>query len=175
MSIPKTLSRMSFESDRQRLLAETPLPIPDSSAASFVSVATVTDRKDRDVSPSTSTADIPDTASNIAPSSTPYRGFPSEAAYLAALRAWAEEREHVQLDTALVGWYGTKTKEHYLSQPGLDLRSKFKARKEEKRRATIAVESGSGHSAAPAPKSQSSALRWPRRATLSKLTQTTTR
>jgi hypothetical protein len=166
---------MSFESDRQHLLAETILPPPHSSAASFVSVATVTPHKDRPVSPSQSATDIPDTASIVVPTQTPYRGFRSEADYLAALRAWAQEKQYVQLDTALIGWYGQKTKEDYLNQPGLGLRTKLKARKEEKRRATISGERGDGDVAAQASKSQHSAFRWPRRATLSKLTPTTTR
>jgi hypothetical protein len=166
---------MSFESDRQHLLADTSLPPPHSSAASFVSVETIIDHQERDVPLSPSTTEISDTASTIAPTQTPYRGFPSEADYLAALRAWAQEKEYVQFDTALIGWYGQKTKEHYLSQPGLGLRKKAKARKEEKRRATISGESESGDSAAPVSKSHLSGLRWPRRATLGKLTPTTTR
>jgi hypothetical protein len=169
------LSNMSFESDRQHLLADTILPPPHSSAASFVSVATITDHKERDASPSPSTTAIPDPAPIVVPTQTPYRGFPSEADYLAALSAWAKEKEYVQFDTALIGWYGQKTKEYYLSQPGLGLRKKAKARKEEKRRATISGESEHGDSAAPASKSHLSGLRWPRRATLGKLTPTTTR
>jgi hypothetical protein len=172
---------MSFESDRQHLLAETILPPPHSSAASFVSVATITDHKEPGSSPSQSSTDVPVTAPVGVPVQTPYRGFPSEAAYLAALRAWAEEKEYVQFDTALIGWYGRKTKEDYLSQPGLGLRKKAKARKEEKRRAAMLGESGSGNAAAaaaaaapPVSKSQPSGLRWPRRATLGKLTPTTT-
>ena len=166
---------MSFESDRQHLLADTILPPPHSSAASFVSVATITDHKERNASPSPSTTKIPDTASIVVPMQTPYRGFPSEADYLAALHAWAKEKEYVQFDTALIGFYGRKTQEDYLSQPGLGLRKKAKARKEEKRRATISGESERGDSAAPVSTSQLSRLRWPRRATLGKLTPTTTR
>jgi hypothetical protein len=165
---------MSFESDRQHLLADTILPPPHSSAASFVSVATITDHKEPDASPSQSATDIPNAASIAVPVQTSYRGFPSEAEYLAALRAWAKEKEYVQFDTALIGWYGRKTKEDYLNQPGLGLRKKAKARKEEKRRATISGESGSGDAATPAAKSQPSGLRWPRRATLGKLMPTTT-
>jgi hypothetical protein len=166
---------MSFESDRQHLLANTILPPPHSSAASFVSVETITDHKKPDASPSQSTTGIPNAASTAVPTQTSYRGFPSEAAYLAALRTWVQEKEYIQLDTALIGWYGQKTQEYYLSQPGLGLRKKAKARKEEKRRATISGEGGSGDTAAPVSKSQPSGLRWPRRATLSKLMPTTTR
>jgi hypothetical protein len=168
---------MSFESDRQHLLANTVLPPPQSSAASFVSVETITDHKEPDASPSQSTAEISDTASTIVPMQTSYRGFPSEEAYLAALRAWVQEKEYIQLDTALIGWYGQKTKEYYLSQPGLGLRKKAKARKEEKRKATISgeSESGSADTAAPVSKSQLPGFRWPRRATLSKLMPKTTR
>lgn len=171
----RALSHMSFESDCQYLMAKPVVPPPHSSAASFVSVATITNPDDRQISPSQSTADFSDTASTIIPPATSYRGFPSEADYLAALRAWAEERQYIQLDTALVGWYGTKTKEDYLSKPGLGLRAKSKARKEEKRRATISGASENGNVAAPAPKSQQSAFRWPRRATQKKLTASTTR
>jgi hypothetical protein len=164
---------MSFESDRQHLLADTILPPPHSSAASFVSVATITDHKERNASLSSSTTEVPDTASIAV--QTPYRGFPSEADYLAALRAWAKEKEYVQFDTALIGFYGRKTQEDYLSQPGLGLRKKAKARKEEKHRATtISGESKGGDSAAPVSTSQLSRLRCPRRATLGKLTPTTT-
>lgn len=166
---------MSFESDHQHLLADTILPPPLSSAASFVSDATITDHKERDVPLSPSTTEIPDVASIIVPMQTPYRGFPSEADYLAALRAWAKEKEYVQFDTALIGFYGRKTQEDYLSQPGLGLRKKAKAQKEEKRRATMSGESEGGDSAAAASTSQPSRLRWPRRATLGKLTPTTTR
>ena len=163
------LPNMSFESDCQHLLADTILPPPHSSATSFVSVAAITDHKEPDASPSQSTAEIPDTPSVAVPMQTPYRGFPSEADYLAALRAWAQEKEYIQLDTALIGWYGQKTQEYYLSQPGLGLRKKAKAQKEEKHRATISGESGSGDTAAPVSKSHLSGLRWPRRATLGKL------
>jgi hypothetical protein len=166
---------MSFESARQHLLAEPVVPPQHSSASSFVSVATITNPDHRQLSPSQSTTDVSDTASTIIPPATSYRGFPSEADYLAALRAWAEERQYIQLDTALVGWYGTKTKADYLSKPGLGLRAKSKARKEEKRRATISRASGNGDVAAPAPKSQQSAFPWPCRATQSKLTPSTTR
>ena len=78
---------MSLESDRQHLLADIILPPPHSSAASFVSIATITDHKEPDASPSQSTTEIPDTAPIVVPVQTPYRGFPSEAEYLAALRA----------------------------------------------------------------------------------------
>jgi hypothetical protein len=166
---------MSFESDHQHLLAKPVVSPPHSSAASFVSVATVMNLDDRQISPSQSTADVSDTASTIIPTETAYRGFPSEADYLAALRAWVEEKQYTQFDTALIGWYGTKTKADYLNKPGLGLRTKSKARKEEKRRATVPDTSGSSDSAAPAPKSQQSAFRWPRRVTLSKLTPSTTR
>jgi len=179
---------MSIDSDRQHLLAELVLPPPHSSAASFVSVATITDHKTCILSPSPppSTVTIPDTAtaSVVVPSTqtqTPYRGFPSEAAYLAALHAWATEKQYVQLDTALVGWYGQKTTEYYVNKPGLSLRAEAKARKEEKkRRATMAGDGGevaavAADAGAATTSSKTGGLRWPRRATLARLTQTTTR
>jgi len=66
----------------------------------------------------------------------PYKGFPSEEAYLAALRAWAEEQKYFKIDTQLTGFYGTKTSEYYMNQPGL--RSERKARMQADRRNTIA-------------------------------------
>jgi hypothetical protein len=146
----------------------------------LISLATATNPEDDgQISPSESGADfLSDTASTIVPTDTTYRGFPSEADYLAALRAWAEEKQYVQFDTALVGWYGTKPKADYLSKPGgLGLRKKSNPQKEEKRRATVSGATGSsGHVVGHlAPKSQPSAFRWPRRATLSRLMPSTSK
>jgi len=50
---------------------------------------------------------------------TSYRGFASEKEYLSALRHWVEEREYVQFDYSLIGFYGTKTAEDYAQNPNL--------------------------------------------------------
>ncbi|KAK4550864.1 hypothetical protein LTR36_000444, partial [Oleoguttula mirabilis] len=67
----------------------------------------------------------------------PYKGFPSEAHYLAALHEWAESKKYIQTtDTTLYGFYGENTIEDYASRPkieGLGLRRKWRARKEAKR------------------------------------------
>jgi hypothetical protein len=170
----QALSNMSFESDRH-LLAESVVRSPHSPTASLISVATATNPDGDQISPSQSGADWSDTASTIAPTETTYRGFPSEADYLAALRAWVEEKQYVQFDTALVGFYGTNPQADCLSKPGLGLRKKSKAQKEGKRRATVSGATGSGDVAAPAPKSQQSAFRWPRRSTLSRLMPSTSK
>ncbi|PIA99047.1 hypothetical protein CB0940_03345 [Cercospora beticola] len=49
---------------------------------------------------------------------TPYRGFPSQAEYLAALREWAEEKRYLQPSTTtLTGYYGKETLQAYANKP----------------------------------------------------------
>lgn len=78
------------------------------------------------------------TTTDTTTASRPYRGFPSEEAYLDALRAWAEERMFLQSgDHSLIGYYGNKTMEEYAKDrppelQGLGLRRKWKARRERK-------------------------------------------
>ena len=66
--------------------------------------------------------------------SNPYRGFASEADYLAALEEWAESKKYLETGTRLIGFYGPKTMEYYASQPGVEigLKKKWRARKERK-------------------------------------------
>lgn len=74
----------------------------------------------------------------------PYRGFPSEAHYLAALKSWAESRSlYVEpLPTSLIGFYGEKTMQEYVKDAGprqeLGLRKKWKARQEKKQEERMA-------------------------------------
>lgn len=81
-------------------------------------------------------------ASGPPPGPKPFRGFPSEEAYLKALKDWVEEKSFIHLDTSLQGWYGTKTQEYYLNQPdgGSGLRTMLREKREAKkqRRATVA-------------------------------------
>jgi hypothetical protein len=72
----------------------------------------------------------------------PYRGFPSEEAYLDALREWAESKKYIYHETALNGFYGHTTMAEYASRPkiemSLGIKEKWrarKARKEENKRA----------------------------------------
>ncbi|EME47129.1 hypothetical protein DOTSEDRAFT_20936 [Dothistroma septosporum NZE10] len=66
---------------------------------------------------------------------TTYRGFSSEAAYLAAFNEWAESKRYIQQeDTALIGFYGTTTMEEFAARPRIEfgLSKKWKQRKEKK-------------------------------------------
>ena len=63
-----------------------------------------------------------------------YRGFASEAEYLAALRAWADSKKFAEPDDALVGFYGQTTMEEYCSRPKLDLGIKKRLRERKERR-----------------------------------------
>ena len=86
----------------------------------------------------TATTDNVDTQSILPPYSPPtgsYRGHASEAEYLAALRAWAEEKMYVQPQDkcALPGFYGKETmRECIAKNPELGLRLGRKKRKESK-------------------------------------------
>ncbi|CAK4031137.1 Hypothetical predicted protein [Lecanosticta acicola] len=50
-----------------------------------------------------------------------YKGFPSEEAYLAALREWVESKKYIQTDATMVGYYGTTTMDEYASRPKVEL------------------------------------------------------
>ena len=130
--------RSSAETDRRHLLSESNSIAPSSSASQ------ITDFEDGDRTPRagspvreagpSSTYERRDTIAAPSQSPQPYRGFPSEAAYLAALSEWAEHKKYIYYDTALSGFYGKKTMQEYASQPGVELglRKKWKARKQKK-------------------------------------------
>lgn len=48
----------------------------------------------------------------------PYRGYESEDAYLAAFEEFLKEKEYFVTDMQLTGFYGKKTMEDYLKEPG---------------------------------------------------------
>lgn len=147
-----TQRRDSAESERRHLLADSVAP---SESASIITDITGGDgdRTPRARSPASSVRHVEaDTRSKIPanqqpyprrdtmadPSSVPapYRGFPSEAQYLAALNQWAESKKYIETtDTALIGFYGATTMEEYASRPTQDLgiKKKWRARKEAKR------------------------------------------
>ena len=85
--------------------------------------------------PSPPPASDPDNASLLPSySAAKYGNYTSEADYLAALRAWAEEKTFVDLgDTGLVGFYGKTTMEGYIQRPGGGMRSKRKEKVETKK------------------------------------------
>jgi hypothetical protein len=64
----------------------------------------------------------------------PYKGFASEAEYLAALHAWAETKKYVQPDSGLVGFYGHTTVEELANRPRTEfgLRKLLRERKAKK-------------------------------------------
>ncbi len=183
----------SFESDREHLLSNRSLLQPSLYSASANNSNTTLNTSapsiapDDSVTPTQSTtnlnAQVPNTDSETTPqlkAPTPYKGFPSEEAYLAALRSWAMEKEFIKFDTALVGWQGKKTMDDYANQPGIEFawRTRMKERKAEKqRRATIAAGANINGDAPPTPSSGrrfSSAFRWSPK-TSSPLTTTRTR
>jgi hypothetical protein len=47
---------------------------------------------------------------------TPYKGYPSEAAYLKALIEFGKESAYFESEDPLIGFYGTKTSEDYLRE-----------------------------------------------------------
>ena len=62
-----------------------------------------------------------------------YGAFSSEAEYLSALRAWAEEKTYLDAgDKGLVGFYGRETMEGYIARPGGGMRTKKTTRKQNK-------------------------------------------
>ena len=71
-----------------------------------------------------------------------YRGYPSQEAYLLALQEWVDSKLYFESDVQLRGWYGTKTKDHYLSKTSVfeERRARKREEREEEsqRRATVA-------------------------------------
>ncbi len=132
--------RSSTATERWNLLQ--PDSLAPSETASFVTVTDL-DRTQQAHSPAPRHPFRLET--EPAPSSRPYRGFPSEAHYLAALRAWAESKQYAEpFETGLVGFYGTKTMGELASkQPptfeGLRLKEKWRARRERKKEAAVAA------------------------------------
>ncbi|KAF2168149.1 hypothetical protein M409DRAFT_53459 [Zasmidium cellare ATCC 36951] len=121
--------RPSTETDRRHLLSP-------SGATSLLSSTQTTPRASLENPPQLRRGTLAD------PSTTqhPYRGFPSEAAYLAAFNEWAESKKYVQHDTNLVGFYGETTMQEYAARPrqefGLSKRWRERKAKKEARRAS---------------------------------------
>eukprot|EP00918_Siedleckia_nematoides_P005419 GHVU01011948.1.p1 GENE.GHVU01011948.1~~GHVU01011948.1.p1 ORF type:complete len:169 (-),score=22.48 GHVU01011948.1:323-829(-) len=159
-ALQQTEPRASAETDRRHLLSDSSAPSPSTSrATSIIDYAGDGDRTPRASSPAFSTSTTTTQRARIPAGHTrhasladpappqPYRGFPSEEHYMAALREWAESKKYLQQDqTQLIGFYGDKTLQEYADKPkmeGLGLRRKWKARKEEKtqkiRRGSAAV------------------------------------
>ncbi|KAK0938730.1 hypothetical protein LTR29_009698 [Friedmanniomyces endolithicus] len=140
--------RSSTETDRRHLLADSVAP---SRAASFVT--NDGDRTPRAHSPVPSDPSTPfripaaaaagthphprrDTIADPTPAPQPYRGFPSEAHYLAALHAWADQQRYVDPGkTTLYGFYGHQSLQDYASKPPIEIgiRRKWRERREAKK------------------------------------------
>jgi len=138
--------RSSTETDRRHLLSDSIAP----SAATSVIDLSDGEQTPRAHSPANSSrtahgANVGQDSrrGTIADPSTqqrPYRGFPSEAAYLAALHDWAESKKYIQTgEGALYGFYGDTTMEEYAARPKIELglKKKWKARKEAKQEARM--------------------------------------
>ncbi|KIY00902.1 uncharacterized protein Z520_03568 [Fonsecaea multimorphosa CBS 102226] len=65
-----------------------------------------------------------------------YRGFPSEQAYLDALKEWAQSKMYYETGEQLEGFYGTKTLDDILEKHGAVRGVKKSSRNQ--RRATVA-------------------------------------
>ena len=111
--------RKSTETDQRHLLSD--------SVAPSESASMITDYEDGDRTPR---ARSPIRGASTAT----YKGFQSEAHYLAALEEWAESKRYLEPETRLIGFYGPKSMEWYASQPGVEigLKRKWKARKQRK-------------------------------------------
>nr|POF17524.1 hypothetical protein CFP56_12938 [Quercus suber] len=135
-SLQSPRPRQSQETDRHHLLADSDSIAPSESASLYVPDG---DRTPRATSPNPTAAQhlLSRRETITDPTPQPYKGFPSEAHYLAALHAWAETKKYLEPEKMLVGWYGEKTMEEYASAPKLELglRKKWKARKEAKQEA----------------------------------------
>jgi hypothetical protein len=65
-----------------------------------------------------------------------YRGFPSEEAYLEALKEWAHAKMYYEADEVLTGFYGHKTADDILAKQGTN---RYAKSKRQMRRATLAA------------------------------------
>ena len=68
----------------------------------------------------------------------PYRGFPSQEAYLQAMRDWVESKMYFESDVQLRGFYGTKDMEYYRNKPGF---RSHKRGKDQRRHTVVKVPS----------------------------------
>lgn len=150
--------RSSNETDRRALLQSTSTSAAPSMRTASIYTDLDGERTPRAGSPvpsfrshATSTTPASRHSSIATESPRPYKGFPSEEAYLNALRAWVEEKKYIQPTeetTMLQGWYGTKTMDDYIQQsgPAPEMSSfrrwrerKAEKKEEKKRRASAAA------------------------------------
>jgi hypothetical protein len=132
------VSRCSTETERRHLLSDDHSIAPSESLSQVdASLYGDGERTPRARSPTASdplnsrrgTSSDPTTVST-----TSYRGYPSEAHYLAALRAWADSKRYVENDSALVGFYGQTTVAEYCERPRVDFGFKKMMRERKEKR-----------------------------------------
>ena len=103
-----TVPRTSQETERRHLLSPSQTTTPVASILDFDHQSTPnsgqTTPRARSLAPT-------ETTQTQQQQGQTYRGFPSEAAYLEALRQWAESKKYVQPELGLRGFYGEVTME----------------------------------------------------------------
>jgi hypothetical protein len=147
---------MSIDSEHQRVVSyrsfrPSPQPSRPPSIASVLSTATTLKPE---FPKSYGRPPVLGTEPTIAPGQS-YRGFASEREYLLALRRWVEEREYVQFDYSLIGFYGTKTAEDYTRNPNLRY-NKAKVKPEGESKSASVTQGGSQADAGSTPSTRAS-------------------
>jgi len=130
--------------DRRYLLADS--IAPSESASMIYDIEGEGDRTPRARSPNRASGRPASLRSVATTVTTSYRGFPSEAEYIAALEQWADQYRYNVPEKALIGFFGKNTAEELASRPApqIGLRKKLRERKErkvakqEERRNTVA-------------------------------------
>jgi hypothetical protein len=134
-------SRLSKETERRHLLSDSHSIAPSDSLSQLEPFDG--DRTPRAGSPARAESQSlhRGTIGDIATSgpTAGYRGFPTEAHYLAALRSWADSKRYVENESALVGFYGETTMTEYCERPRVEFGFK-KLLRERKQRMTAARE-----------------------------------
>ncbi|KJX96115.1 hypothetical protein TI39_contig831g00012 [Zymoseptoria brevis] len=120
--------RRSTDTAQRHLLAESIAPSESASQRDMDFSGELTPRAQ---SPARTLTDQTTHVRNVRP----YRGFASEAEYLAALNAWAESKKYVQQESNLVGFYGHTTVEELANRPRIQfgISKLLKGRKEKKK------------------------------------------
>lgn len=114
-----TPQRSSQETERRHLLAPSTTPSARTSTIDLTAASgQTTPRAARGQSPARSQTQ---TERQEQSQPQPYRGFPSEEAYLAALQEWADSKKYLEPGTGLFGFYGNVTSEEYARRPRVEL------------------------------------------------------
>ncbi|KAF1827536.1 uncharacterized protein K489DRAFT_375646 [Dissoconium aciculare CBS 342.82] len=135
---PTRVSRHSIETERRHLLSDDHSIAPSESLSQVdASLYGDGERTPCARSPTASDPQNSRRGTIADPATVPtisYRGYPSEAHYLAALRAWADSKRYVENDSALVGFYGQTTMAEYCGRPRVEFGFKKMMRERKKKR-----------------------------------------